>query len=175
MKPLQSTDIPKLIAPVSLDLEVGDPLYIAKHENHVPYQVKGILLELLEGSELVDIAQHYPRAKWQSIVDKAVGLAKRMDDYNIFKFDIRAGNFILCNETIDGERRVVMIDFGFCRILGENESDFLWGCCKRMKNESGTYYARKNIANGSTDADSSMLISVIYASGIKRFTRINSV
>lgn len=119
---LQSTLIPNHIAEISLDLMVGNASCMIKHGHRVPFQVKGLVLELLEGCELSDPGQHYPVSQWQQIGARAVVTVKLMDDYNIYNFEARAGNPV--GDAESDEPRVVMFDFGFCRFRRFNETDF---------------------------------------------------
>ncbi|KAH7318658.1 hypothetical protein B0I35DRAFT_409512 [Stachybotrys elegans] len=99
------------------------------------YQPKGILLEYLSGFTLSSMIQSTPRSSWQDIVDQAIRIVHVLGDNNILNADVRPDNFVVVPE---GQAyRVFMIDFGRCRLRGEDESDAEWGRAKWMEDEEG--------------------------------------
>lgn len=144
----QGKTVPELLAAVNLDLDPGpDTTTNVKLKPQTPdsldfhpFQVKGILLQYIDGHTLRDVPKHYPRSTWQEIADEAVSITRLMGDYNILNKDIRLDNYIVTC-TPDGHDgrpyRVYMIDFGLCRVRGEDETDFEWGRDKCNRDEEG--------------------------------------
>ena len=140
--------VPELLAVVNLNLDPGpNPTTDSKVGPQIPnsvqfhqFQVKGILLQYIEGFSLRDVPKHYPRSTWQEITDQAVSITRLMGDYNILNNDIRLDNYIVVASPGGHEGRpyrVYMIDFGLCRIRGEDETDFEWGRAKYNMDEEG--------------------------------------
>lgn len=105
-----------------------------------PLQVKGILLQYIDGFSLRHVPERCPRSTWQDTVKKAVDIVRLMGDYNILNRDVRPDNFILSHSS---DRRdvlsysVYMIDFDLCNIRGKDEIDLEWGRAKSTKDEEG--------------------------------------
>ena len=139
----QGVVIPKVVAAVDLDLELatssGTPSRCGRG-HFEPFRVKGILLEYIDGCNLRDIVDHFPRSSWQDIFNQAIAIVRIMDDCNILNTDVRPENFLVCTDP-DGHRhpysKVFMIDFGMSRFRGPDESDAEWGRAKHNENEEG--------------------------------------
>ena len=137
----QGDVIPKVVAAVDLDLELatssGTPSRCDR-EDFEPFRVKGILLEHIDGCNLLDIVDHFPRSSWQDIVNQAIAIVGMTDDRNILNTDVRPRNFLVCTDP-DGRRhpycKVFMIDFGMSRFRGPDESDAEWGRAKHGEDE----------------------------------------
>lgn len=145
----QGKTVPKLLTVVQLDLAIGanttpTNLAIAPKVNNSlgiqPFQVKGILLQYIEGFSLRQVPERCPRSTWQGIIDQAVSIVRLFGDYNILNEDVRTENCIISPTTNDeGEQRyhVFMIDFGHCLIRREDETDLEWGRAKCTLDEEG--------------------------------------
>ncbi|KPM45278.1 hypothetical protein AK830_g1272 [Neonectria ditissima] len=134
LRAYQGNLIPRLLAEVSLDTKPASP--DIDDRQHL-FQVKGVLLEYLEGFSLSTMAQHAPQSSWQDIVDQAIKIVHILGDNNILNRDIRPDNFVVVPQGgKDEDYHVFMIDFGQCRFR-ENESDAEWGRAKWVQDEEG--------------------------------------
>ncbi|KAI0389068.1 hypothetical protein F5Y17DRAFT_473597 [Xylariaceae sp. FL0594] len=74
------------------------------------FQVKGILLQFIDGFRLSDLPDQAPRSSWQNIVDQAVRIVRVLGDNNILNKDVRPANFMVShseerrNQTLIGGR-----------------------------------------------------------------------
>jgi serine/threonine protein kinase len=131
----QGSLIPRLFAAVHLDLmptnEHGE---ISWPEEH--FQVKGILLQYIEGFSLSDLPDCAPQSSWQNIVDQAISIVHVLGDNDILNKDVRPGN-IMVSPKGDGGYQVFMIDFGLCIFRGQDEPDPDWGRAKYSEDEEG--------------------------------------
>lgn len=133
--------IPKVIAAVDLDLATSSStLHCDDRGDFAPFRVRGILLEYINGCNLMDIVDHFPRSSWQRIVNQAVATIRILSDHNILNNDVRPENFVVC-PVGDGDPKqdpqVFMIDFALCRFRAADESDAEWGRAKHGKDEEG--------------------------------------
>lgn len=144
----QGKSVPNLLAAVNLGLHPGSDLVTESDATHVPanspdfhpFQVKGILLQYIDGFSLRHVPERCPRSTWQDTVNKAVDIVRLMGDYNILNRDMRPDNFIVSpssDRQDDQPYRVYMIDFGLCRIRGTDETGLEWGRAKSTKDEEG--------------------------------------
>lgn len=131
----QNKLIPRLLAPVSLDIASLGADSVAGMSVEL-YQVKGILLEYLPGFTLSTLEKHAPQSCWQKIVDQAINIVHILGDNNILNADVRPDNFIVVPNG-DDQYQVFMIDFGQCRLRGTEESDLDWGREKWRQDEEG--------------------------------------
>ena len=126
----QGKAIPRLLAAVDLNLT---PLGV---EDHELFHAKGLLLEYINGFDLFDLPDHAPRSAWQAVVDDAIAAVHILGDHNILDEDRHLRNFIVSPKP-DGQFHVFMIDFGYCKFRGKDESDRVWGSAKLTENEEG--------------------------------------
>ena len=131
----QGSRIPRLYAAVNLDLTPPNVQGEVSRPEEL-FQVKGILLQYIEGFSLSDLPDRAPQSSWQNIVDQALSIVHVLGDNNILNKDVRPGNFMVSPKG-DGEYQVFMIDFALCRFRGEGESDFNWGRAKYSMDEEG--------------------------------------
>ena len=100
-------------------------------------EVKGILIELIEGFTLASLDQYVDaKSSWQSMIDHAIQNVHLISDNDILNKDVRASN-ILVSLKPSGRYRVCTIDFGQCRIREKEESDLEWGRAKWSEDEEG--------------------------------------
>ena len=129
----QGSLIPRLFAEVNLDLTPPN----AHDEGIQPeelFQVKGILIQYIEGFTLSALPDHAPQSSWQNIVDQAVSIVHVLGDNNIMNQDVRPDNFMISLKG-NGRYQVFMIDFGLCRFRGQDESYLDWGGAKYTESE----------------------------------------
>ncbi|CAH0001175.1 unnamed protein product [Clonostachys byssicola] len=93
------------------------------------FQVRGLLLEHLEGFSLADVTSHAPQSSWQGIFDKAINIVRVLDGEDILNRNLGLGDFIVMPQE-DGEYRVCMTDLSRCEIRKDDESDAEWVCKK---------------------------------------------
>lgn len=139
--------IPRLLAAVDLDLTPPNKdLDASGQGNFEPFQIKGILLQYINGFSLWNTPDHAPQSSWQDIVDQAVTIVRILGDHNILNKDVRPENFIVSTAADGHEQQqryhVFMIDFALCRFRGEDESDLDWGRAKHSKDEEGAVALR---------------------------------
>ena len=104
----QGSLIPRLFAEVNLDLTPPN----AHDEEIQPeelFQVKGILIQYIEGFTLSALPDHAPQSSWQNIVDQAVSIIHVLGDNNIMNQDVCPDNFMISPEG-DGRYQFFMID-----------------------------------------------------------------
>lgn len=143
LRHLQGKSVPELFAAINTSLDQEDDC-AGKTEganslDFDPLQVKGVLLQYIEGYTLRQMPDHCPRSDWQGIVDQAVEVVRLMD--NILNRDVRPDNFMV-SPSKDGRvgeqpYHVFMIDFVLCRVRGEDEPIEEWGKEKSTKDEDG--------------------------------------
>ncbi len=126
----QGKKIPRVLAAVDLNLTPPGV------EDHELFHAKGILLEYIDGFDLFDLPDHAPRSAWQAIVDDAIAAVHILGDHNILDEDRHLRNFIVSPKP-DGEFHVFMIDFGYCKFRGKDESDLAWANAKFTQDEEG--------------------------------------
>ncbi|KAL5639653.1 hypothetical protein ACGC1H_006307 [Rhizoctonia solani] len=90
--------------------------------------IPGILIEFIPGTNLSQIDPN--TIDLNSVLLTAMGIVNAYSDLNILNSDVRLTNFIVRPNGSE----VVMIDFGDCRLRGEDEDDQAW---KEAKWEEG--------------------------------------
>lgn len=133
LKDLQGKEIPYLLAEVRLQLSSSQETTIGSAAEF--FEVKGILLELIDGHTLSDIAKHVPREDWGKVCEEAVRVVRLLDDFSIRNADVRPSNIMISRPASENKYRVVMLDFGQCVLREPEESDEEWG--KARKDEEG--------------------------------------
>ena len=131
----QGNLIPRLFAAINLDLTPPNMQGKVSWPEEL-FQVKGILLQYIEGFSLSDLQDRAPRSSWQNIVDQALSIVHVLGDHDILNKDVRPGNFMVSPKG-DGGYQVFMIDLALCRFRGQGESDFVWGLAKYVMDEEG--------------------------------------
>lgn len=133
LKDRQGRDIPQLIAKVRLPVDPPADGLLAEF-----YEIKGILLELIDGFTLRELADKAPREDWQKICDQAVRVVQLCNDREILNEDVRPANFMVSPLPSENNAyRVVMLDFGQCRLRNPEDSDLKWGRNKCSQDEEG--------------------------------------
>ncbi|MCJ1464099.1 hypothetical protein MMC07_002712 [Pseudocyphellaria aurata] len=134
MKDLQGQDIPQLVAKVRIP-----PARSSFEGLGVEFfQVKGILLELIDGFTLGELIDHAPREDWQAIFDQAIRVVRICDDREILNEDVRPPNVMVAPlPSKPHAYRVVMLDFTQCSFRAVDDSDRRWGRHKWLQDEEG--------------------------------------
>ena len=119
---MQGINIPKLFATVTL--QYG---FSIKNEYQHFFEAPGILMEYIQGINLMDICDHLDTSIWVDI-ESTRSLVSRMNQLNLLNYDAHPSHVIV-RKVNDHERlqyEPVMIDFAISRIRGEDETDENW-------------------------------------------------
>ena len=120
---IQGNNIPKLFATVTL--QYGSS---SKNEYQHNFEAPGVLMEYIQGINLMDICDHLDSSVWVSIVESATSLVGKMGELDFINYDVHPSHVIV-REMNDQNRTYyepVMIDFAMSRIRGVDESDEDW-------------------------------------------------
>lgn len=141
LKDLQGKELPYLLAQVGLSLSSSQEIMKSSAAEDL-FEVKGILLEFIDGHTLSQIA-NIPREDWGEVCEEAVRVIRLLDDFSIRNTDVRPSNIMVSpsspEDFQEGEKkyRVVMLDFGQCVERQPKESDAEWGREKWCQDEEG--------------------------------------
>lgn len=105
-----------------------------------PFQVKGVLLQYIEGFTLREVPERCPRSTWQEIADQAVSITGLAGDYNVLNQDVRVDNYMVSPLPDGREGRpyhVFMIDLALSRVREKDETDPEWERAKCTQDEEG--------------------------------------
>lgn len=135
LKDLQGKEIPQLFAKVRLP---AAPPFAADLQGEF-YEIKGILLEFIDGFTLGELPFNAPQYHWQEICDEALRIVELCNDRNILNRDVRPGNVMVAPlRSGDNAYRVVMLDFALSRLRSPEDSDLKWGRNKWSVDEEGS-------------------------------------
>lgn len=140
LKDLQGRNVPQFFADVRLN----------ETPNQNPFfEVRGILLELITGYSLADIAKHAPQSSWQHICDEAVRTVNLISDHGILNEDVRPRNILIRTHNNLSECEVVAIDFAQCEFREIDQSEMDWKHEKWHQDEEGAIgYVMAHKLNG---------------------------
>ena len=132
---IQGRNIPKLFATVTLKYET-----CSKNEYQKFFEAPGILMEYIEGINLMDIFDHLDSSFWVSIVESARSLVGRIWELNFFNDDVHPSHVIVrkVNDHNEPHYEPVMIDFALGEIRGAEVSDEDWHKAKCYLEEENT-------------------------------------
>ena len=128
LRDLQGTNVPQFLADVRFD---AFPLQDAFSE------VRGILLELVTGYSLADLAKYAHRSSWQRICDEAIRTVNLISDHGILNEDVEPRNVLIRTRDKDAGHEVVVIDFAQCRFRETDQSEADWKHEKCRQDEEG--------------------------------------
>ncbi|KAF6843829.1 hypothetical protein CMUS01_01669 [Colletotrichum musicola] len=143
LRDIQGEMVPRLIARVKLAISLPDDGNSSSPDQITPVtrdevaeqlDVKGVLLQYIDGFTLSKMTVRAPRSDWQSIVDRAVAVVHAVGDRDILNEDVGPGNFLIRPDGY-GSYQVLMIDFGHARLRRQNESDHAWYKAKLAQSE----------------------------------------
>ncbi|KAF6809074.1 hypothetical protein CSOJ01_07143 [Colletotrichum sojae] len=108
-----------------------------RHQEH--FQIRGVLLQYIQGLGLSKLDPHAPPSSWPDVVDQAVQIVRVLGDNGILNADVRPENFIVSLRSDDEKEyyQVLMIDFGQSRVRGEHEPLSECGRAKWRQDEEG--------------------------------------
>lgn len=135
LKDFQGKEIPHLLAEVRLQLSSSQETTISPATEF--FEVKGLLLELIDGHTLSEIAKHVPREDWGEVCEEAVRIIGLLHDFFIRNEDVRPSNIMISRPASENKYRIVMLDFGQCVLREPEESDEEWGRAKWKQDEEG--------------------------------------
>ena len=120
---IQGKNIPKLFATVTLQYDSS-----SNNEYQHYFEAPGILMEYIQGINLMDICDHLDSSLWVNIVESAMSLVRRMGELNFINYDLHPSHVIVreVNDQNELHYEPVMIDFALSRIRREDESDESW-------------------------------------------------
>lgn len=136
LKEFQGKRIPHLLAEVQLQLALPEGITPATFSTEEFYQVKGVVLEFIDGCSLDAMPTYFPEEDWDRICSEAVENQRQIDAFPIRNPDVRPGN-VMVSQLAPKEYRVVTLDFGLCEFREEDESEEEWGTSKLEEDEEG--------------------------------------
>ena len=123
LQQMQGINIPKLFATVTLQYGSSSN---SKYQHY--FEAPGILMEYIQGINLMDICDHLDSSVWVETVESARSLVGRMNQLNFLNYDVHPSHVIV--REMNDQNRIyyepVMIDFAISRIRREDESDEDW-------------------------------------------------
>ncbi|KAL9104189.1 MAG: hypothetical protein Q9163_000841 [Psora crenata] len=128
LEDLQGTRVPRFFADVLLD---DSPF------ENAPLEVRGVLLELVDGYHLSDIAKYAHPSSWQHICDEAIRTTNLISDHGILNEDIKPHNVLVRTPKNFSDYKIVIIDFAQCRFQEANQPEAAWRHEKWRQDEEG--------------------------------------
>ena len=128
LRDLQGKNIPRFLADVRFN---ASPV-----QNEL-FEVRGILLELITGYSLADLAKCAHQSSWQRICDEAIRTVNLISDHGILNEDVKPRNILIRTHDKDSEYQVVVIDFAQCRFRELDQSEAVWKHEKCRQDEEG--------------------------------------
>ena len=101
------------------------------------FEVPGILLELITGYSLADLAKCAPQSSWQRICDETIRAVNLIGDHGILKQDVKPRNVLIRTHDNLSECEVVVIDFALCKFREIGQSEAAWKHEKWRQDEEG--------------------------------------
>ncbi|KAL8652765.1 MAG: hypothetical protein Q9210_002495 [Variospora velana] len=129
LQDLQGKEIPQFLADVTFD---AFPM-----QKNAFFQVRGILLELITGYSLADLAKYAHPSSWQRICDEAIRTINLISDHGVLNEDVQSRNVLIRTHDRDSGNEVVVIDFALCRFREMNQSEADWRHEKCEQDEEG--------------------------------------
>jgi serine/threonine protein kinase len=106
LRDLQEQMIPKFLACVRLpSCDTDIPQQFLKY-----FDIRGILIEYIEGFNLSELETKAPKSQWQVICDNAIDIVHLIGDHGILNNDVRPENFLVRSNP-EGKYQVFQIDF----------------------------------------------------------------
>jgi hypothetical protein len=116
--------IPKFLASVRLpSCDTDIPQQFLKYFN-----IRGILIEYIEGFSLSELETKAPQSQWQVICDNAIHIVNLIGDYEIINMDVCPENFLVWSNP-KGKYQVFQIDFSETR----HRDGLLWETWQERK------------------------------------------
>lgn len=143
MKDLQGQDVPKLLGEIVLsssdDAHTDDGPHKVESNEHDNEDdddddkarftaCPGLLLQHIKGFSLTILSQKLPREHFQSVVDSALTVLRRIQGCGILNRDVNTRSFIVNPDT----HKTMMIDFGMVTFREQADNEREWD---QMQNE----------------------------------------
>ncbi|KAF7950819.1 uncharacterized protein EAE97_002371 [Botrytis byssoidea] len=132
---LQGKEIPQLLAQFTLQATAALDTVLDKVTKF--FEVKGVLIELIDEYTLSDLPTKAPKESWGDICNEAVRVIRLLDDYSILNEDVRPSNIMITRQPTQDKYRVVMLDFVHCIFRESGETNKQWGRRKWNQDEEG--------------------------------------
>ena len=102
-------------------------------------EIKGILIEYVDGFLLDDLAVCAPESSWSDICEQAIAIVNRISDCDLMNKDVRPTNVLVSEGDVNGNKgwRVVVIDFALSVLREQGQSAKQWREQKRIQDEEG--------------------------------------
>jgi hypothetical protein len=134
---LQGQQIPRLFAQVRLqEMPKSSASETMSGQAMEFLEIKGLLLELIDGCTLSEMPRKVPREYWGDICHQAIQVVRLLDDYSIRNEDVRPSN-IMVMRSAPNKHRIVMLDFAQCVFRKPEDTDKQWGRLKWSRDEEG--------------------------------------
>ncbi|KAI4289476.1 MAG: hypothetical protein L6R35_001257 [Caloplaca aegaea] len=145
---LQGRNIPQFLADVTFN---AFPM-----QKNAFFQVRGILLELITGYSLADLAKYAHPSSWQRICDEAIHTINLISNHGVLNEDVKTRNVLVRthddNNKDSEDCEVVTIDFAQCRFREMNQSEADWRHEKCRQDEEGAIgYVMAHKLNGAVE------------------------
>ena len=128
LEDLQGKKVPRFFADVRLiDFPTQTPFF----------EIQGILLELVTGYSLADLAEHAPQSSWQRICDEAIRTVNLISDHGILNQDVKPRNILIRTHSTISEFEVIAIDFAQCKFREIGQSEVAWRHEQWRQDEEG--------------------------------------
>lgn len=128
LKDLQGRNIPQFFADVRFNAFSTQDTF---------FEVRGILLELITGYSLDDLANYAHQSSWQRICDNTIHAINLISDHGVLNEDVKPRNVLIRTHENLLEHEVVIIDFAQCRFRREDQSEAAWKHEKWRQDEEG--------------------------------------
>ena len=135
----QGSLIPKLYGAVTMGTSTS-PSSDGVGSSPVIFDIPGLLLEYIDGFAFSELAySSVGRSEWQYLADRAVRATNHvLLESNVLNDDVRPDNMMVCeDQNYERGYRVIMIDFGSCRLRKDGETIEEWGLEKHRQDEEG--------------------------------------
>lgn len=127
LQPLQGICVPKFFGTVAFDDQS-----LSRMPPGILTEVRGILLQFIEGSQLDELDSECPLVRTHRHIGQAAVMCfERIHSLGVLHGDVRLGNLMVRNH--DG--RVFLLDFALSTLRGKHESDLEWTERVRRENE----------------------------------------
>ena len=132
LRDLQGCMIPKFLVAVRLSYPDTD----IPHHLFEYFDTRGILIEYIDGFDLLDLQTKAPQSKWQAVCEDAIHIVNRVSNHGVLNLDVRPENFLVkkseCGETF----QVFQINFAQTDFM-DNMPWGVWEECQAGIDEEG--------------------------------------
>ncbi|KAL8243647.1 hypothetical protein R6Q59_009905 [Mikania micrantha] len=127
LQPLQGQQIPRMFSSVSISPFSTEPEAESKLANESSFlQVRGILIEQVIGSSLIQMPDFIEQEHWAQIANDAMRVPLCLADRGVINEGLRPKNIIATPENSDSLYRVVMVNLTRCIIRQSSGSAVGW-------------------------------------------------